>query len=235
MDTIHHLIDIDTPADKVYDALTAESGLNGWWTTKVESPDANVGSAVKFTFEDPFHLEMKGSVDSLVASTDDLFELVQIDAGAIAREIERIAVRDAVGSAIVACTGQASEKGLAVQTHLNGAGATRCSPHVARVVQNLLQNAIRHTPVDGTITVAASHGPLGLELVVEDNGEGIAAQSLDRAFEPFWRGDSARSSPGSGLGLALVKRIVESLGGSVDAESAPASGSRFAVLLPDAA
>ena len=178
--------------------------------------------------------EMKGSVDSLVTLTDDLFELVQIDAGAIARETERIAVRDAVGSAIVACTGQASEKGLAVQAHLNGAGGTRCSPHVARVVQNLLQNAIRHTPADGTITVAASHGPLGLELVVEDNGEGIAAQSLDRVFEPFWRGDSARSSPGSGLGLALVKRIVESLGGSVDVESAPASGSRFAVLLPDA-
>jgi two-component system osmolarity sensor histidine kinase EnvZ len=69
--------------------------------------------------------------------------------------------------------------------------------------------------------------------VVEDDGEGIAPQSLDRVFEPFWRGEAARSSPGSGLGLALAKRIVESLGGRLDVESAPASGSRFAVVVPD--
>jgi uncharacterized protein YndB with AHSA1/START domain len=59
MDTIHHLVEIDAPGDKVYDALTAESGLSGWWTTKVASPDPSVGSSVKFTFEDPFHPEME--------------------------------------------------------------------------------------------------------------------------------------------------------------------------------
>ena len=177
--------------------------------------------------------EMRGSVDSLVTMVDDLFELVQIDAGAIAEETERIAVADAVDSAIGACTAQATDKGLELKTRLNGAGSASCSPRVARVVQNLLQNAIRHTPADGTITVEASRIPEGIELVVSDDGEGIEPQALDRVFEPFWRGDSARRTPGSGLGLALVKRIVESLGGRVAVESAPASGSRFAVLIPD--
>ena len=59
MNTIHHLVDIDAANGKVYDALTSEAGLSGWWTTKVDSPDASVGSAVKFTFEDPFHPEME--------------------------------------------------------------------------------------------------------------------------------------------------------------------------------
>ena len=59
MDTIHHLVEIDASRDEVYEALTSESGLSGWWTTKVDSPKASVGSTVKFTFEDPFHPEME--------------------------------------------------------------------------------------------------------------------------------------------------------------------------------
>ena len=205
--------------------------------TPLASLRAMVEAIADEVVEDPptmrrYAREMKGSVDSLVTLVDDLFELVQIDAGAIALETEKVAVRDAVGSGIGACNAQASYKGLAVRTRLNGAGELQCSPRLARVVQNLVQNAIRHTPADGTITVEASRSDRGLELVVEDNGEGIAPQALERVFEPFWRGEAARSSPGSGLGLALAKRIVESLGGRVAVESAPESGSRFAVLLP---
>jgi signal transduction histidine kinase len=80
----------------------------------------------------------------------------------------------------------------------------------------------------------ARHGPYGLELIVEDTGEGIPAEALEHVFEPFWRGDAARSGNGAGLGLALAKRIVEALGGRIQVESRPALGSRFAVLLPDA-
>jgi signal transduction histidine kinase len=67
---------------------------------------------------------------------------------------------------------------------------------------------------------------------VEDSGEGIAPQDLDRVFEPFYRGDPARSGPGAGLGLALAKRIVEALGGRISAENALTQGARFAVVLP---
>ncbi len=100
------------------------------------------------------------------------------------------------------------------------------------MLQNLLQNAIRHTPADGSVRVEAHRRPRGLEVAVEDTGHGIAAEPLEQVFEPFWRGDAARSSPGSGLGLALAKRIVEAMGGSIRVTSAPARGSRFEVLVP---
>jgi signal transduction histidine kinase len=188
--------------------------------------------------EDPptlrrYAAEMGRSLESLTLLVDDLFELVQIDAGAIGAESERIRLDQAVESALATCASQAGEKGLVVEADTNGQGGKLCSPRLARVLQNLLQNAIRHTPVDGTVRMEALRGPHGLEVIVQDSGEGIAPEALDRVFEPFWRGDAARSSDGAGLGLALAKRIVESLGGEIRVQSEPARGSRFAILLPD--
>jgi signal transduction histidine kinase len=102
-----------------------------------------------------------------------------------------------------------------------------------RVLQNLVQNAIRHTPADGTVRIHARRGAEELEVSVEDTGEGIAPEALEHVFEPFWRADQARAGEGAGLGLTLAKRIVEALGGHIRVESVPTQGSRFAVLLPE--
>jgi signal transduction histidine kinase len=177
--------------------------------------------------------EMGRSVQALTALVDDLFELVQIDAGAIEAESERVRLEAVVREAVATCGPQASEKGLVVETRLDGGGQYLCSPRLVRVLQNLLQNAIRHTPPDGTVRMEARRGLGGLELVVEDTGEGIAPEALDLVFEPFWRGDAARSGGGAGLGLALAKRIVESLGGQILVQSELARGSRFEIVLPD--
>jgi signal transduction histidine kinase len=69
-------------------------------------------------------------------------------------------------------------------------------------------------------------------LAVEDTGDGIAPEDLPRIFDPFFRGDPSRSGPGAGLGLALAKRIVEALGGRIEAQSSPTAGARFAIDLP---
>jgi signal transduction histidine kinase len=177
--------------------------------------------------------EMRRSVESLSLLVDDLFELVQIDAGAIEAESEQVRLDEVVRSALATCESQAREKGLVVETDIREGEELMCSPRLVRVLQNLLQNAIRHTPADGTVRVRARRGPAGLELVVEDTGEGIAAGALEQVFEPFWRGDAARSSSGSGLGLALAKRIVESLGGQIRAQSGPGQGAHFAVVVPE--
>jgi two-component system sensor histidine kinase BaeS len=177
--------------------------------------------------------KMRRSVEALSLLVDDLFELVQIDAGAIEAESERVGLDEVVRSALATCESQARAKGLVVETDIRDGRELLCSPRLVRVLQNLLQNAIRHTPADGTVRMEARRGPAGLELVVEDTGEGIAPAALDRVFEPFWRGDAARSTDGSGLGLALAKRIVESLGGQIRVQSEPASGSRFAVVVPE--
>ena len=175
---------------------------------------------------------MRRSVDSLVVLVDDLFELVQLDAGAIEAETERAALSDVVTSAVATVELEADAKHVSLATELNGSGAAECSPRLERVVLNLLQNAVRHTPSDGTVRIEAHRSGDRLELAVQDDGEGIAAEDLPRVFEPFWRGDPARSSDGSGLGLALAKRIVEALGGHIRAESEPLRGARFSISLP---
>jgi signal transduction histidine kinase len=177
--------------------------------------------------------EMRSSVESLIGLVDDLFELVWLDAGAIEAETRRARLDEIVGAAVAACDAQATEKGLSLQTNLREADAALTSPRLTRVVQNLIQNAIRHTPADGTVSVKARRGNGGVEVIVEDSGEGIEPDAIERVFDPFWRGDTARAGDGAGLGLALAKRIVESLGGTIVVDSEPARGSRFAVFTPD--
>jgi signal transduction histidine kinase len=179
-----------------------------------------------------YAMEMRRSVSQLVSMVDDLFELVQIDAGAIESEAHRARLVEIVDSAVATVEVQAREKRLSVVTNLTGAEEAPCSPRMTRVLQNLLVNAVRHTPADGTVRVRASRSEDWLVVVVEDTGEGMAPEDLARVFEPFFRTDPARSGTGAGLGLALARRIVESLGGRIEAESRPAVGSRFSVQLP---
>lgn len=176
--------------------------------------------------------DLRAQVASLTELVDDLFEVVQLEEGAVLAESSRARLEDVVVSAVDACRAQAAAKGLVVERRLNGVGSAACSPRVGRVIQNLLQNAIRHTPADGTVRIEAHRRDDTVEVVVSDTGEGIPAEALDRVFDPFWRGDPSRTGPGSGLGLALAKRIVEALGGDIRAESTPAAGSRFAIRLP---
>ncbi len=176
--------------------------------------------------------EMRRSVDQLVSMVDDLFELTQLDAGAIEAETHRTRLDEIVRSALGAVQTQASEKRLALVAEIGGAEDVACSPRLARVLQNLLVNAVRHTPSDGTIRIAAEREAGRLRLAVEDTGEGIRPEDLEHVFEPFFRADPARSGAGAGLGLALAKRIVEALGGRISAESTQTVGSRFAMELP---
>lgn len=181
---------------------------------------------------DRYMSEMGKSVDSLAGLTDDLFELIKLEAGAIEADTERARLADVTAAALALCEGAALEKGLRVRAALGDAEEASCSPRLARVIQNLVQNAIRHTPSGGSVAVQAERTEGGIRLLVSDDGEGIPQEALDKVFEPFWRGDSARSSKGSGLGLTLVKRIVEGLGGEISVSSAPMGGATFAVSLP---
>ena len=176
--------------------------------------------------------QMRRSVRQLGAMVDDLFELAQLDAGAIETETHRARLGEVVSTAVATVELQAEEKGLSLVAELNGADDAPCSPRLARVIQNLLVNAVRHTPADGSVRIEARHSADALEVAVADTGEGIAPQDLARVFDPFFRADPARQGAGAGLGLALAKRIVEALGGEISAQSEPSHGARFAVTLP---
>jgi two-component system, OmpR family, heavy metal sensor histidine kinase CusS len=102
-----------------------------------------------------------------------------------------------------------------------------------RVVGNLMENALRFTPKGGLIRMSLRHSDAGSEISVRDSGSGIAPEHLPRVFDRFYRGDPSRSSGGTGLGLALVKSIVDLHGGSVAIESAVGRGTTVTVIFPD--
>jgi len=176
--------------------------------------------------------EMRRSVDQLSSLVDDLFELVRIDAVEIKAETERARLADVVASALATVEAEAARKGVRLSTDVIGGDDATCSPYVVRVLQNLLVNAVRHTPADGSIRVVGSRGDRSLQLTVEDTGEGIAEDDLPFVFDPFYRADAARSGDGAGLGLAVAQRIVHALDGTIEVTSRSGLGTRFEVVLP---
>jgi signal transduction histidine kinase len=104
-----------------------------------------------------------------------------------------------------------------------------------QVLHNLLANALRHTPAGGTVTVASAATAAALTITIRDSGEGIAPEHLPHLFDRFYRADRARArdTGGAGLGLAIVRAIVQAHGGTVTAHSAGmGQGSTFVVTLP---
>ena len=108
------------------------------------------------------------------------------------------------------------------------------SAKMQRVLYNLVQNAIRHTPADGTVFISASSNDKLVRVDVIDTGEGIASEDLPLIFDEFYRGEKSRSrsTGGAGLGLAIAKGIVEAHGGRIWVESKRGKGTRFMFVLP---
>ena len=120
-------------------------------------------------------------------------------------------------------------------TTVRGRATARCAPEkVERVLLNLLTNALRHTPSDGTVAVAVDGADDAVLVVVEDTGDGLTPEAVGRMFERFWRGDRARAGGGTGLGLAIARGLVEAQGGSIWAENSERGGARVSFTLPAA-
>jgi two-component system phosphate regulon sensor histidine kinase PhoR len=131
----------------------------------------------------------------------------------------------------------AREKGVELRREaLPPALAVKADPRaLEQVLVNLLDNAVKYTPPGGRVTLAAARSPEGVVLTVADTGPGVERRHLARVFERFYRADAGRSREqgGTGIGLAIVKHLVQAQGGEVGVESG-AGGSRFWVRLPEA-
>jgi len=168
--------------------------------------------------------------------TDDLFQLAQLDAGHFAMQYEPASLSDLVSDSLGSLLPRAAAKGLTISGWVDPqVGLVWMAPlQVGRVLHNLLDNALRHTPEGGTIAVRAAPADGAVVISVQDSGEGISAEDLPRVFERFYRGEQSRSrsAGGSGLGLAIAKGLVEAHGGEIWADSGPGSGACFRFSLP---
>jgi len=131
---------------------------------------------------------------------------------------------------------QARARAVRLERRLAGAPPeVTCAPEqVERVLSNLLSNALRHTPSDGSVAVVLAPDTDEVRVSVEDTGEGITAEAASRMFDRFWRADGARTSgeAGAGLGLAIARGLVEAHGGQIWAEPREGGGARVSFTLP---
>jgi two-component system sensor histidine kinase BaeS len=172
---------------------------------------------------------------------EDLQLLSLADAGALALERRPEDLRELAARAIAAMQPRAETAGVALA--LVGDGAVPVAVDAVRigqVLRNLLANAIEHTPRGGQVSVRVGQEPSHGRVEVSDTGAGIAPEHLAHLFERFWRADPSRArggtaeSPtaGAGLGLAIVRQLVELHGGDVSAHNEPGAGACFGVRLP---
>lgn len=174
--------------------------------------------------------------DRLARLASQLLDLAQIESGNLVSTLAPVALDSVIEEALHTCTEQALHKGVQLSADLH-----RGRPEVLgdrdRLVQiflNLLENAIRYTPAGGTVAVRSHMDGSCMIASVLDTGAGIAAEHLPYIFDRFYRADRSRSraAGGSGLGLSIVRQIVEAHGGKIGVESTPGRGTCFTVTLP---
>jgi signal transduction histidine kinase len=194
--------------------------------------------------EDParYHRQIRAEVDRMVRMVDDLFELSRIQAGVLPLSPEPVALTDLVSEAIAGADPVARSRSVRLGGRVEEGLAVHADPvGLSRVMTNLVMNAVRHTPADGTVEIRGRSVPDGVELSVSDQCGGIAEGDLERVFDLAWRGAPARTPDraeelagvgGAGLGLAIVKGIVEAHRGVVRVENDAPVGCRFLVRLP---
>lgn len=195
----------------------------------VEAIDDGVAGADR----DRYLAEIRTHVGVLSDLVEDLFELSRIEAGDISWTMRRVEFGDLIGETVAAFRTAAAERGvnLAADLPRGEVVAEADAERVQRVLFNLIQNAIRHTPADGSVTVRARRGAEGVEVEVADSGEGVPAGEGERVFDAFYRGDSSRGEGGAGLGLAISRAIVEAHGGRIWLEDG-GPGTRVHFTLP---
>ncbi|SEE95773.1 two-component system, OmpR family, sensor histidine kinase BaeS [Streptomyces sp. 3213] len=167
---------------------------------------------------------------------DDLQDLAAADAGTLRLHREPVRVEDLFDQVAAAYRVTADTARVVLLTKADRTLWLDADPvRMRQVLGNLVSNALRHTPVDGTVTLTAWREGDRAVLTVTDTGTGIAPEDLPHVFERFWRADQSRSrrTGGSGLGLSIVRDLAAAHDGTVEATSEPGAGSVFTLRLPD--
>ena len=228
-------------AEHLEEVFDSRRQLVAWASHDLRAPITSLRAmleAIEDGVVEPTHYlgALQSQVRLLAAMVDALFELACIDAGATALEVEDVDMVALLTSCMHRFELEADAKGVRIIPVLRDRLATaRCAPDkVERVLANLVTNSLRYTPVGGTITLSLTRAAGSVFVSVEDTGAGIAPESIERVFEPFFRADVARTpeSGSAGLGLAIARGLIDAQGGRIWAENPSSGGTRICFVLP---
>jgi two-component system sensor histidine kinase MprB len=180
-------------------------------------------------------VELRQITDDMVTQVDELAALVS-DLGELARgersegELEVLRLDDAIDECVDTARTYARIRDITIEVDVESSRVRARHDRLNRAISNLLTNAVKFTPVGGAIAVRSAHGTLS----VADSGPGISEEDRAFVFDRFWRSPSARSLPGSGLGLSIVAQVVAEIGGAVSVDRDPTlGGARVTIELPE--
>lgn len=213
-------------ADIAHDLRTPLSVLQGY----TEALDDG-----KFQGSPEIFGSMHKQVKHLTRLVEDLRTLSLADAGQLQLLRQDVNPRDLLEHTALAYMAQAEQQGVSLQLDLQDEIATvHVDPdRIVQVLSNLVSNALRYTPAEGSIQLSAENENHHVTLKVQDTGTGIAPEDLPHVFDRFYQGDKSRSSnEESGLGLAIARSIVEAHGGKIAVESTLMTGTTFVITLP---
>jgi signal transduction histidine kinase len=177
--------------------------------------------------------EMRSEIDAMRRLIEDMMLLARLEVDGELAEGEPCDVSAAVLGAVERHRAAAHEAGIKLTGEADDGTVTRAPQRLVDVVlDNLVQNAIRHAGAGATVDVGAQRADGMVQLVVSDTGIGIPREHLPRVFERFYRVEGSRTGRGTGLGLAIVKHIAEAHGGRATIESGPERGTSVRVMLP---
>jgi two-component system phosphate regulon sensor histidine kinase PhoR len=166
----------------------------------------------------------------------ELMSLTAMETGNFVIKRSPLAIDEVVAETVNSCEEKATEKGIELSLNADGAAGRVLADRAAmvRVFTNLIDNAIKYTPEKGHVDVSVEHDGLYVKVAVRDDGIGMTQDEMDRVFDEFFRAKNEYTArvPGTGLGLSLVKRLVEMHQGRVALESSLGKGSTFTVTLP---
>jgi len=185
-----------------------------------------------------YYATMRREIESLSRLIDDLFELAQMDAGALRLEIHPVRIQEIAAEVVDAMQAAARLAGVELTLVVTGSPPEikLDGARIERAVGNLVRNALEHTPNGGRVEVSVTAEDSHIDVRVADSGDGIEPSDLSRVWERFYRAEKSRgrtgNGDGAGLGLAIVHGIAQAHAGSVGAESTPGQGSIFTIRLP---
>ncbi|MBP6704401.1 MAG: HAMP domain-containing protein [Vicinamibacteria bacterium] len=182
-----------------------------------------------------FLSRIRANADRMASLVDDLLELSRLESGAQPPSLEELDCAAVVADVVASFAKIAGRKSITLSARASPVPpVVGDSDRLRRVLEHLVDNALKYTPDGGRVSVQVEPQGAGASVSVHDSGPGIGPEHLPRLFERFYRVDTARSRElgGTGLGLSIVKHLAESMGASVLVTSVPGQGSTFAVRLP---